>query len=308
MKQVFPNNELPHVWASQSQQSGRNPNGSFYFNGRTIYSYGSHFPIATINGNDVFFTVRSYSNTTAKHISKSRSAVSHKNFIMCYEVPTNFDFLTSTHEQNLNYWKKQINALFLELGNKKIRNTESRVNSIQYNIGQLEAYCAYFKLPITDKELKSLLKMAAAPDFIEQARKARDKKAASDTKKMKQAEKAAAVALSLWRMGKDEQLQELPEDIKALVRHYQHQQSAFTHLRYNAENNRVETSKGVQIPAEIAHRAFFQLKGCMQTACTGLEIPVMQYTITETGKDYIKAGCHTIPKTDIQYIANLLGW
>lgn len=71
MKHVFNTSEVAHIWAAQSQQSGRNAQGNFYFEGQTIYSYGRHFPIATIVGNDVLFTDKSYSNTTAKHISKA---------------------------------------------------------------------------------------------------------------------------------------------------------------------------------------------------------------------------------------------
>ena len=48
-------------------QSGNN----FYFDGDTIYSYGSHFPIArhveTKRGRAVLFTTRDYSVTTSGH-------------------------------------------------------------------------------------------------------------------------------------------------------------------------------------------------------------------------------------------------
>lgn len=70
MKKSFNTSELPHIWAAQKQSEGNA--GSFYFRDATIYSYGSHFPIATIVDNDVLFTMLSYSNTTAKHISKTR--------------------------------------------------------------------------------------------------------------------------------------------------------------------------------------------------------------------------------------------
>jgi len=46
----------------------------------------------------------------------------------------------------------------------------------------------------------------------------------------------------------------------------------------------------------------------MESVCKDISIPVLHYTITETGKEYIKAGCHTIPKSDVFYIANLLKW
>lgn len=43
---VFANAMVAHVWAQRTNSSGRSSNGNFYFEGDTIYSYGSHFPIA----------------------------------------------------------------------------------------------------------------------------------------------------------------------------------------------------------------------------------------------------------------------
>ena len=310
MKQVFNTNEVAHVWASQQQQSGRNSHGNFYFTGPTIYSYGGHFPIATICGNDVFFTMRSYSNTTANHISKARGAISHKNIIWVNDVPTgNFKYLSSTHDNNIQYWKRQIKAFFAELGNKKIRDTQSRVNAIARNIEQLNTYCQYFKLPIKDKELKSLIKLSESHDFITAARTAKEKESKAAELKMKQAAKAYDKYLEYWRAHREEAAgDELPEKTKELIRYYTNNSLALTRLRFNKSDNRVETSKGVQIPAEVAKRAYSALNGCMEGICKDISVPVLSYTITETGKDYIKAGCHTIPKSDIKYIANLLGW
>lgn len=306
MKHVFSNDEVPHIWAQQSQSSGRGSN--IFFEGETIYSYGHHFPIATIKGNDVFFTLRSYSVTTAKHISRTQSAISHKNIIWVYDVPIDFRYLTSTHEANLNYWKRQIQSLFKELGNKKIRDINSRVNSVQNNIKQLEIYCQYFKLPIKDKELKNLLKLAASPDFVNVARSASAKEAEVRERKMKQAVKAYETYIALWREYKDEEIKELPAKTKELCNFYANNQQSFTRLRYNKDENRLETSKGVQIPAEVAKRAYIQLNGCMEGTCDALDIPVLSYSITKTTKNEIIAGCHTIPKTDVQYIAGLLNW
>lgn len=131
MKQVFNTNEVAHIWAAQSQDKGRNPGGNFYFEGATMFSYGGHFPIATIEGNDVLFTLRSYSNTTAKHIGKTRAAVSHRNLIYCYEVPVKYyndkkplnkQSFTAIHANNFNYWKREIKQIVDELGNKKNRD------------------------------------------------------------------------------------------------------------------------------------------------------------------------------------------
>lgn len=306
MKKNFQTSELAHIWAAQTQSEGNA--GSFYFRNATIYSYGSHFPIATMDGNNVLFTKRTYSNTTAKHISKTMQAISHKTLIYCYDVPVNLKYASTEHENNLNRWKREIKSLFNELGNKKIRNTQDRINGINNLISELKTYCQYFKLKVKDSELKSLLKLAASENFIESARAAKDKQNADTAKKMKQAVKAFETYIALWRAYNDEAIQDLPTKTKDLCNFYRNNSESFTRLRYNTAENRLETSKGVQIPAEIAKRAFIQLNGCMEGNCNNINVPIMNYTITETTKDYIKAGCHTIPKTDINYIANLLNW
>ncbi len=73
MKKVVSPETVAHMWANQQQEEARNPQGNFYFNGKSIYSYGSHFEIARHVTNDkgvrtVLFTEKSYSNTTAKHV------------------------------------------------------------------------------------------------------------------------------------------------------------------------------------------------------------------------------------------------
>src|SRR5260370_7685600 len=45
-KHVFDTGEIPHLWAHRTQDEARNRQGNLYFTGDTIYSYGSHFPVA----------------------------------------------------------------------------------------------------------------------------------------------------------------------------------------------------------------------------------------------------------------------
>jgi hypothetical protein len=83
MKHVFNGKErsqIAHLWMNKKQDHARDSRESFYFRGDTIYSYGSHFPIArhvrNSRGEDaVLMTTDTYSNTTAKHISMVRSAL-----------------------------------------------------------------------------------------------------------------------------------------------------------------------------------------------------------------------------------------
>lgn len=314
-KQVFSNKEVPHIWASQSQHSARNSQGSVFFEGKTIFSYGKHFPIATIEGDTVLFTTRKYSNTTAKHISRVRQAISHQTIIYCKDVPVPYwnnnkpvyeQSFTLEHERNIKYWKDQLTEIFTQLGNKRNRDITSRVNSLSNTIHELNAYCNYFSLPIKDKELKALIKLAESPDLIEKARKAKELQDANDLAKMQTAAKAYDKYIALWRAYDSEAMTNMTDKQKELVNYYANKSESFTRLRFNEDAKRVETSKGVEIPVAIAHKAYKAIKDCIN--CTGIAVPVLQYSITEANTEYIKAGCHTIPQSDVKYIANLLNW
>jgi hypothetical protein len=68
-KRVFKDSrQVAHVWAQQIQEYGCNPSRNIYFEGDTIYSYGSHFPIARFAGRGVVLINRNcYSVTTSGH-------------------------------------------------------------------------------------------------------------------------------------------------------------------------------------------------------------------------------------------------
>ena len=80
MRHVYPNHEIPHLWAHQSQDKARNSTGSLYFEGQTIYSYGAHFPIArhvtNLRGERaVLLTTDHHSVTTSGHCSAVARAI-----------------------------------------------------------------------------------------------------------------------------------------------------------------------------------------------------------------------------------------
>jgi hypothetical protein len=75
---VFDNDSVAHVWAQNSQDSGRSHNGQFYFEGPAIYSYGSHYLVGFILKGVAFLNSDSDSVTTNRHRHKAARAVSHR--------------------------------------------------------------------------------------------------------------------------------------------------------------------------------------------------------------------------------------
>src|ERR1035437_2858663 len=85
-KHVFDTGEIPHLWAHRTQEEARNRQGNLYFADDTIYSYGSHFPIARPVTNEageraVLLTTATYSVTTSSHCSAVRSAIPSGNIV-----------------------------------------------------------------------------------------------------------------------------------------------------------------------------------------------------------------------------------
>lgn len=104
MKTVFTNSMTAHVWAAQSQESGRSNNGQFYFEGRRLFSYGSHYCAAYAlprrNGSIAYLVnADSYSITTARHISEANYAIPGRAFY----VP-DLTRLAEEMERGLNAW------------------------------------------------------------------------------------------------------------------------------------------------------------------------------------------------------------
>lgn len=77
-KTVFDTDQAIHVWAQQTQAYGRNAKASVFFEGPTIYSYGTHFPMASFAAPGVvLINGASFSSTTSGHQSSVRYAVTH---------------------------------------------------------------------------------------------------------------------------------------------------------------------------------------------------------------------------------------
>lgn len=87
MKTVFSNaDSVIHLWAQQTQDEGRSSN--VYFEGATIYSYGTHYPLGLFITNKkgekaVIINTSGYSVTTTKHIYRAKYATNqYKQFLL----------------------------------------------------------------------------------------------------------------------------------------------------------------------------------------------------------------------------------
>ncbi len=127
MRHVYPNQEIPHLWAHQSQDDARNSTGSLYFEGPTIFSYGAHFPIArhvtNVRGEKaVLFTTVNHSVTTTGHCSAVAHAIPPN--VPVFHVPhlrNSWDELPD-HADNVESYVRRISEL---LGKARFAVTRS---------------------------------------------------------------------------------------------------------------------------------------------------------------------------------------
>ena len=271
MRNVLPVSELCHKWANQEQESGRNANGSMYFNGSTIYSYGSHFPIAKHIVNEqgqraVLFTERTYSRTTDKHKSKVWMSCKNDNIIFC-SLPN------STHEQNFNFW---LNVAELQ-GARKLKTAkkpEIYLNIISNVESKAVKYAQFFGIDIPET-LKAVFSIKDKSQYLDYQHKANELAKIEEQKRLKEQKKQFKEQIQKW----------LNLETSRLYTNYK-----YDFLRIN--ENRIETTQAVQIPLAIGKKLYQSIKN----GSLNVGDKVLNYSVNEIGNE-IKIGCHTFKQS-----------
>ena len=271
MKKVNSPQDTAHLFALQTQSEARTPNGSLYFNGKSIYSYGSHFCIAKfIDEKTLLFTERSYSNTTAKHISCVSYATSHIDKIYCSNP-------NGSHDTNFNYWLNEADLLADKL--KRANKPEIYINQLQQIEKKALKYANYFNIEMPET-LQSVLKVTTKAEILAYLESKSELIAKEKEAKEKEAKKEHAKQLKKWRKF---------ETLKLYSRF-----EGIDYIRKNTDC--FETSQGIKIPIEIGKRFYNNL------AASKIGDKFLDYTINEITKTYIGIGCHKITFKEINNV------
>lgn len=308
MKKVVSESEVAHMWASQSQSEARKSNNSFYFYNRTIYSYGSHFPIAVISEQDtniVYFTTRTYSVTTSGHINTTSHACNHKTKIYCSNPKQASE---GYHEANIKSFEQQAKSIAQSLPNS--RKPEIYLNKISEQRELLKTYASHFNIDLTSPEHELVYiwieSKSGGAEASEQELKARElasieaekRRAIKQANELKQHKKS----LAIWRKFKS---------VHAINKSALYSRSEeIDYLRFNTVTNRIETSQGVEVPLDYAKRFYMQV---LETVANGkCELCgtdfLSKYQIKDINKDFIHIGCHKITIKEIKALAKQLSW
>lgn len=241
--------QAAHIWAQQSQDRGNSSN--CYFMGKTIYSYGSHFPIASfVDEKTVLFTTRDYSVTTSKHKSEARCALHHD--VTVFHV---FDVLAgeykdatkSRHKKNIEIALNEIEEkLLLCAKARAAHNIDRYKNEAESRLENITAYKKYFKVPgkLRAPDLTKVTEIAkAAKKEIDKARKERAERI------QKAKDYTLNFILPNWRKYKKTVSAEgvtIDEN-----NHFRLFDNHFLRVKKTASSAIVETSLGVKIAAKV---------------------------------------------------------
>lgn len=301
MKTVFTNDETAHVWSTATQKEGRNSSGSIFFDGLTIYSYGSHFPIARlIKGTDVvLFTTGNYGQTTAQHKGVVGRAVSHKTLIYVPNVVNSGYYpetekLTSYHVSNLT----AIHREAIELRNKATRARtygEYYLKTLAERIQDAEVYFKTFRKEMDKATARSwrrkLTKGIATP---EEAEALNEKiKAERKIQAKKDKEKRARDMIEY-----NEQLAKWKDGDEEARLSYWIEPPPPASLRI--KNGEVQTTMGARIPLPDARKAYRIIKAGLGASLKGQRIAY--YTVTSITDKHLTVGCHKILLAEIDRI------
>lgn len=299
MKTVMSIADVAHTWAHQTQTYARNSNYSFYFDGQTIYSYGSHFPIATIHPelNIVLYTRRSYSITTACHKSVVRRAID----LDRYTILDAFYLTPDTLREHLINVNGYVDAIKETIGkfNRATKYKESYRRRHDILVDQLTTYCKVFR--IKSKILTAAKRIIAAGHMVitPEYQQWLDTKAEHEEQARARAAERARVreqefihnVLPLWRAGEARNI-------------WQYNVSGI-YLRVNG--GEIQTSRGAHITIEQARVLWPYIQQSHENQ-TARDIPAINvYGAGKIDCGNLKIGCHYILYSELEYIAGELG-
>lgn len=338
-KTVFRSDELAHVWSQQTQSEGRNPQNNFYFDGRTIYSYGSHYRAAafvSLAPRIVLINSDRYSATTGAQLSDIRRALHASDIVFTVPIvrenPTRDD-----HRQNLAHYFAQLPDLIARQRKARIKDYRATIVDLIRTAGDyaaalkcrslltkrqraLVAACADCTTVAAhaagesfDTRLDATLAIVAnwsAAEVDAQAlararaegarRRAEQRAAAEECKRNQLIAGARDKAIDLWRKGAHVSQRFAANAAQWLSIGDCMPRHAL--LRLSADGAEVETSQGARVPIADALRAWPILRDKQSP-----KFRIGEYLPAEVSRGNFRIGCHLIPLAEVESIARQLG-
>jgi hypothetical protein len=338
-KRVYGTDEIPHLWAHKAVKEATNQQRNLYFDGDTIFSYGSHFPIArhvvSPKGKHkgkraVIMTDRTHSVTTAKHLHAVKMAYGRWNRQSDkWELIPGIDFEFHIEPSSLGTWGKfdttrtldaygkKIERALESIGQPKIRQhtRADRWGEAERLIAEANLFAEFFgerrkwKMPASVAVLAEELKQAKAKQEAKE-RKQREIQFKKDQQVQEERQQRIKETLPRWIAGETVDR----ADYELITWHLSE-----AYLRVSPKDaDMVETSKGVEIPLTHAYRVMRLIRYLLDNRQpdengmvfkrNGKSIRIGYYQVDSVLADgTIHAGCHTVTGEEFRRFADVLG-
>jgi hypothetical protein len=284
MKTKYSSNlQLSHVWANDPDPSIRKSANSMSCHNGKLYSYSTC--IAHIIGDTVIYNTASFSVTTSKQQGYAYSATSHFQHKIYLDIlergldslqfdQYEFNNIIETLEDDASQWL--------------IKASRARQNADNYRgkafgiYSELSKYALFFNLEYTLPDLSGIEAQAIAAAKLQ---KIKDKEAKA-LRIIEQAE-----ALEKWRAG-------------------EYVQNFFELTALRIKEDQIETTKGAKIPLDHAIKFWGLIKSWHDKGVSYVKdhhsINLGHYTVNKFDGQTLTVGCHSIPYSEIESIANQL--
>lgn len=291
-KTVFDSREIAHLWfhSHESQEYARNSQDNFYFSGDTIYSYGRHFPIARIGCHKgqryVLFTNRTWSSTTAKHLSWTRQAIPQGTPVFYVND------VTEPLKDCLDDFAERVKRAEFEVITAKNKVSRAkRYGILSGAVRDANAFAEFFGLRRRFKLVET-----ANVDELREIHKKREaaaakREAAARRKLERENAKHNEAAVAAWRAG---------------IGRYPNFRGLFNrpHL-LRISGDVVQTSEGAEFPVRHALRALPFVERLLRNGQdfhrNGRRIPLGLFEIDRIESDgTVVAGCHRVERAEIE--------
>lgn len=297
------NSQVAHIWAQDHDASATGSH--FYCAGGTIYSYGSHFPIATFetapNGERVvLFTTRGYSSTTARHINLARRAIASSRAVIRVEHPRN--------EVDPQAW--------LENNRDDIEREAHRIHRARKykGIGRIERLIEDRNDFIRCWQIPDSERIEISDELLEQCKQWAKERDERERKAQAEALRKAQDKIAEWKAGASVSIPScLNRVFLRKITRLADSRSDYGDPIGEPGGEILQTSKGAEVPLRHAKKAFYFVLRCKVQGTdfkrNGRHIRVGHFEIDEikSNGDVI-AGCHFIEFSEIEDFAKREGW
>lgn len=302
MKKVFSDYEsVAHLWANQSQDEAEKKNhglSQMFFRGKSIYSYGHHFCIATLHEKygktSVLLTNRKNSHTTNEQINVVRAASSQFDRVVCAYPGGGY---TIEHEKNIADWEFKAECLSAKLA--KSVKPSIYLDQIAALRHEMDVYVKYFGCSDLTKDLIYIYLNNKAD-----GKEANEKRQAF---RLKQEQEREARRLE------DEKIRALRFK-KNLLRWRRNGKDRlysdnFSYLRINKALNIIETSQRVELPIAYMKKHLPRLlrlcdRGYMHNSVNIQK--VLEWAVIEATPEFIRVGCHKVEVSEMKRLQKSL--